>query len=140
MTDPYIMPAWWNRREFLKSSAAAAAGAYGLSASLAMAAPVPEKFDGSAFKLKAPEPNAKSGGVLRHGMPLRAPHFDIHQAGTIFILGAAACMFDNLIRHDPNDGARTIIQTWRIAGKSPRTARPTRSICVRACNSTMALN
>ena len=68
-----------------------------------MAAPVPEKFDGSAFKLKPPEPNAKSGGVLRHGMPLRAPHFDIHQAGTIFILGALACMFDNLIRRDPNE-------------------------------------
>ncbi|HJZ99945.1 MAG TPA: ABC transporter substrate-binding protein, partial [Candidatus Solibacter sp.] len=118
MTDPNIIPAWWNRREFLKNSVAAAAGAYGLSASLAIAAPVPEKFDGSAFKLKAPEPNAKSGGVLRHGMPLRAPHFDIHQAGTIFILGAAACMFDNLIRHDPNDGARTIIpdlaHSWEI--------------------------
>jgi hypothetical protein len=103
----------------LKSSAAVAAGAYGLSPSFALAAPVPEKFDGSAFKLKAPEPNAKSGGVLRHGMPLRAPHFDIHQAGTIFVLGAAACMFDNLIRRDPNDGAKTIIpdlaHSWEIA-------------------------
>jgi hypothetical protein len=49
------------------ANAAVAAGAYGLSPSFAMAAPVPEKFDGSAFKLKAPEPNAKSGGVLRHG-------------------------------------------------------------------------
>jgi ABC-type transport system substrate-binding protein len=52
-------------------------------------------------------------------MPLRAPHFDIHQAGTIFILGAAACMFDNLIRRDPNDGAKTIIpdlaHSWEIA-------------------------
>jgi len=53
---------------------AMAASTYGLSTSFAIAAPVPEKFDGSAFKLKAPEPNAKSGGVLRHGMPLRAPH------------------------------------------------------------------
>src|ERR1700720_3709709 len=101
------------------ANAAVAAGAYGLSPSFAMAAPVPEKFDGSAFKLKAPVPNAKSGGVLRHGMPLRAPHFDIHQAGTIFILGAAACMFDNLIRRDPNDGAKTIIpdlaHSWEIA-------------------------
>ena len=135
MTDPYIMPAW-NRREFLKNSMAAAAGAYGLSASLTMAAPVPEKFDGSAFKLKAPEPNAKSGGVLRHGMPLRAPHFDIHQAGTIFILGAAACMFDNLIRRDPNVAPRRLSRIWRIAGRLPRMARPTPSICARACNST----
>ena len=118
MTSPYSVPRWRSRREFLKSSVAVA-GAYGLSPSFAMAAPVPEKFDGSAFQLKAPEPDAKSGGVLRHGMPLRAPHFDIHQAGTIFILGAAACMFDNLIRHDPNDGAKTIIpdlaHSWEIA-------------------------
>ena len=34
----------------------------------------------------------QSGGVLRDGMPLRAPHFGIHQAGTILVLGAAACM------------------------------------------------
>ena len=119
MTRPYSVRPWWSRREFLKSSVAVAAGAYGLSPSFVMAAPVPEKFDGSAFKLKAPEPNAKSGGVLRHGMPLRAPHFDIHQAGTIFILGATASMFDNLIRRDPNDGAKTIIpdlaHSWEIA-------------------------
>src|SRR5271166_2799061 len=119
MTGPYSVRPWWSRREFLKGSVAVATGAYGLSPSFALAAPVPEKFDGSAFKLKAPEPNAKSGGVLRHGMPLRAPHFDIHQAGTIFILGAAACMFDNLIRRDPNDGAKTIIpdlaHSWEIA-------------------------
>ena len=123
MTGPYSVRPWWSRREFLKSSVAVAAGAYGLSPSFAMAAPVPEKFDGSGFKLKAPEPNAKSGGVLRHGMPLRAPHFDIHQAGTIFILGATACMFDNLIRRDPNNGAKTIIpdlaHSWEIAPKCP---------------------
>ena len=138
MTGPYTVCPSWSRRAFLKTSVAVATGAYGLSPSFAMAAPVPEKFDGSAFKLKAPEPNAKSGGVLRHGMPLRAPHFDIHQAGTIFVLGAMACMFDNLIRRDPNDGAKTIIpdlaHSWEIA----RMARPTRSICARACNSTTA--
>src|SRR3954452_25248617 len=119
MATPVSVRPRWNRREFLKSTMGVVAGAYGLSPSFAMAAPVPEKFDGSAFKLKAPEPNVKSGGVLRHGMPLRAPHFDIHQAGTIFILGAAACMFDNLIRRDPNDGAKTIIpdlaHSWEIA-------------------------
>src|ERR1700704_1564846 len=124
MTGPHSVHPWWSRRESLKSSVAAGAGGYGLSPSVAMAGPVPENFDGSAFKLKAPEPNAKSGGVLRHGMPLRAPHFDIHQAGTIFLLGAAACMFDHLIR--------------RVAGRLPRTSRPIRSICARACNSTTA--
>ena len=80
---------------------------------------MPDKFDGLAFKLAAPEPNVKSGGVLRMGMPLRAPHFDIHQSGTIFTLGAQACMFDNLIRHDPHDGANTIIpdlaHSWEVA-------------------------
>jgi len=70
MTRPYSVRPWWSRREFLKSSVAVAAGAYGLSPSFAMAGPVPENFDGSSFKLKAPEPHAKSGGVLRHGMPL----------------------------------------------------------------------
>src|SRR3954467_15895128 len=119
MATPVSVRPWRSRREFLKSSMGVVAGAYGLSPSFAMAAPVPERFDGSAFKLRAPEPDAKSGGVLRHGMPLRAPHFDIHQAGTIFILGAGACMFDNLIRRDPNDGAKTIIpdlaHSWEIA-------------------------
>jgi len=107
-----------NRREFVKGVAATGAAA-AFPWHLALAQGVPNEFDGSKFQLKAPEPNAKSGGVLRHGMPLRAPHFDIHQAGTIFILGAAACMYDNLIRHDPNDGARTIIpdlaHSWEIA-------------------------
>src|SRR5690242_9874241 len=119
MTIPVSIWPRSSRREFLRTSMGMIAGAHGLSPYFAIAAPVPEKFDGSAFKLKAPEPNVKSGGVLRHGMPLRAPHFDIHQAGTIFILGATACMFDNLVRHDPNDGAKTIIpdlaHSWEIA-------------------------
>jgi hypothetical protein len=55
--------------DFLKNATAVPASAYGLSPAFALAAPVPEKFDGSGLKLKAPEPNAKSGGVLRHGMP-----------------------------------------------------------------------
>jgi len=51
MTGPYTVCPSWSRREFLKTSVAVAAGADGLSPSFAMAAPVPEKFDGSAFKL-----------------------------------------------------------------------------------------
>ena len=31
MTGPHSVCPWWNRREFLKSSAAVAAGTYGLS-------------------------------------------------------------------------------------------------------------
>src|SRR5216684_8705964 len=110
---------WWTRRDILKSGAALAAGSWGLSPRWSQAAAVPAEFDGSKFKLAAPEPNPKSGGVLRVGMPNRAPHFDLHQSGTIFNLGTMACMFDNLSRHDPRDGGKTIIpdlaHSWEIA-------------------------
>jgi ABC-type transport system substrate-binding protein len=83
-----------------------------------LAEQVPDKFDGAAFKLKAPEPDAKTGGVLRMGIPNRPPHFDIHQSGTFFNLGAQACMFDNLIRRDPFDSGNIIpdlAHSWEIA-------------------------
>ena len=129
MTSPLNVP-WWTRRDFLKSSAGAVAGAYGLASGLALAAPVPDKFDGSGFKLAAPEPNPKSGGVLRMGIPNRVPHFDLHQSGTFFNLGTMACMFDNLIRHDPRDSGKTIIpdlaHSWEISKDSK-----TYSFCLR---------
>ncbi len=119
MTDRPVTRHWWTRRDFLKTGATAAAGAYGLRWGLANAADIPFEFDGSKFQLKAPEANPKSGGVLRVGMPLRAPHFDLHQSGTIFNLGSMACMFDTLIRHDPRDSGKTIIpdlaHSWEIA-------------------------
>jgi len=118
MRDPNFGRSWWTRRDFLKGSAAAVAGAYGLSPGLGMAEQVPDKFEGMAFKLKAPEPGAKSGGVLRMGIPNRPPHFDIHQSGTFFNLGAQACMFDNLIRRDPFDSGNIIpdlAHSWEIA-------------------------
>jgi ABC-type transport system substrate-binding protein len=113
---------WWSRREILKGGAAMIAGAYGLFPRFGLAVEIPDKFDGTTFKLKAPEPNAKSGGVLRVGMPNRAPHFDLHQSGTIFNLGVMGCMFDNLIRHDPRDSGKTIIpdlaHSWEISKDS----------------------
>jgi peptide/nickel transport system substrate-binding protein len=119
MTDPHTMRPWWSRREFLKSSAAVAAGAYGMRWGLGHAAEIPMEFDGSKFQLAAPEPNPKHGGVLRVGIPLRPPHFDVHQSGTIFSLGSQGCMFDNLIRRDPRNGGTTIIpdlaHSWEIA-------------------------
>src|SRR5207248_7190078 len=112
-------PPWWTRRDFLKPSAAAAAGAYGMSWGLASAADIPLEFDGSKFQLAAAEPNPKRGGVLRVGMPLRTPHFDLHQSGTFFNLGSMACMFDTLIRHDPRDSGKTIVpdlaHSWEIS-------------------------
>jgi peptide/nickel transport system substrate-binding protein len=119
MRDPRFARPWWTRRGFLKGSAAAAAGVYGLSWRLGHAAEIPNEFDGSKFQLKAPEPNAKSGGVLRYGITMRPPHFDIHQSGTINNLGSQGCMFDNLIRRDPRDSGKTIIpdlaHSWEIA-------------------------
>ena len=109
----------WSRRTFLKSSAAVATGAYGFRWGLGRAADIPYQFDGSKFQLAAPEPNPKHGGVARLGIPNRPPHFDIHQSGTFFNIGAQGCMFDNLIRRDPRDGGKTIIpdlaHSWEIA-------------------------
>jgi peptide/nickel transport system substrate-binding protein len=114
-----FMPPRWSRRAFLSGSAAAIAGGYGFAPGFGRADQVPDKFDGSAFKLSAPEPNPKSGGILRMGIPNRVPHFDLHQSGTFFNLGTMACMFDNLIRHDPRDSGKTIIpdlaHSWEIA-------------------------
>jgi ABC-type transport system substrate-binding protein len=94
-------------------------GAYGLLPRFGLAEQVPDKFDGATFKLAAPEPNAKSGGVLRVGIPNRPPHFDIHQSGTFFNLGAQGCMFDNLVRRDPRGSGKTVIpdlaHSWEIA-------------------------
>ena len=118
MTDP-LTTRRWTRRDFLQTSGAVAAGAYGMRWGLGLAADIPTEFDGSKFQLAAPGPNPKHGGVLRMGIPLRPPHFDVHQSGTIFNLGSQGCMFDNLIRRDPRNGGKTIIpdlaHSWEIA-------------------------
>ena len=88
MNDPCFGYPWWTRRQFLQGSATIVAGAYGLSSGVGLATEIPDKYDGTKFKLQAPEPNAKPGGVLRMGIPNRPPHFDIHQSGTFFNLGA----------------------------------------------------
>jgi peptide/nickel transport system substrate-binding protein len=119
MNNPQSGRPWWTRRGLLQGSAAVAASIYGLPGHLVQAAETPNEFDGSKFQLKAPEPNAKSGGVLRYGITMRPPHFDVHQSGTINNLGSQGCMFDNLVRHDPRDSGKTIIpdlaHSWEIA-------------------------
>ena len=109
----------WSRRDFLSSTAAIAGAAYAMRWGLGQAAEIPYEFDGSKFLLKAAEPNPKHGGVIRMGIPVRPPHFDLHQSGTIFNLGAMGCMFDNLVRRDPRDGGKTVIpdlaHSWQIA-------------------------
>src|SRR4029434_10485308 len=80
------------RRAFLGTAAGAAAGTYGLS--LGLAAEVPSTFDGKDFQLRAPEPNARRGGVLRYGCPDTRGHFDVHQQGaTILVSG---CLYNSL--------------------------------------------
>jgi peptide/nickel transport system substrate-binding protein len=107
-----------SRRDFV-GGAAAMGGAFAFPWHLARAEGVPNEFDGSKFQLAAPEPNPKSGGVLKYAITSRPPHFDFHQSGTINSLGSQGCMFDNLIRRDPRDSGKTIIpdlaHSWEIA-------------------------
>ena len=108
-----------NRRGFVTGgSAALGATVFGMPW-WALAQGVPNEFDGSKFQLKAPEPNPKSGGVLKYAITSRLPHFDFHQSGTINSLGSQGCMYDNLIRRDPRDSGKTIIpdlaHSWEIA-------------------------
>src|SRR5499433_817631 len=108
---------WLTRRAFLGTAAGAAVGVYGLAQGFA--AEVPNTFDGKDFKLRAPEPNAKRGGVLRYGTLSAPAHFDVHQSGTIANMGTQGAMYDNLIRRDPRDSGQTIIpdlaHSWEIA-------------------------
>ena len=134
MSKQDFLHSHWSRRSLLRAGAATTAA--GLFPWRALAA-IPDQFDGSKFQLAAPEPNPKRGGTLRYGITMRPPHFDVHQSGTINNLGAQGCMFDNLIRHDPRDGGRLSSPTSRIVGRLPRTVRPTRSTCAKACSSTM---
>jgi ABC-type transport system substrate-binding protein len=109
---------WLSRRGFLGSTAAAMAGAYGLSVGLSEAA-IPHEYDGSQFQLKAAEANPKRGGVLRYGVLSAPAHFDVHQSGTVSNMGTQGTMYDNLIRRDPRDSGQTIIpdlaHSWEIA-------------------------
>src|SRR5437667_11113309 len=89
---------WLTRRAFLGTAAGAAAGVYGLAQGLA--AEVPSTFDGKDFKLRAPEPNAKRGGVLRYGTLSAPAHFDVHQSGTIANMGTEDTMYDNPNQRD----------------------------------------
>src|SRR5438445_8859689 len=108
---------WLTRRAFLGTAAGAAAGVYGLAQGLA--AEVPSAFDGKDFKLRAPEPNTKRGGVLRYGVASAPAHFDVQQSGTVSNMCTQGCMYDNLIRRDPRDSGQTIIpdlaHSWEVS-------------------------
>ena len=108
---------WWTRRALLGTAAGMALGAYGVSRGLA--AEVPSTFDGTGFQLRAPEPNARRGGVLRYGFITTPAHFDVHQQGATIV---QLCMYDNLVRRDPRDSGQSIIpdlaHSWEVAKDS----------------------
>src|SRR5919108_6547112 len=105
------------RRGFLGLTAGATLGAYGWS--LGLAADVPSAFDGRDFKLRAPEPQARRGGVFRYGVLSAPAHFDVHQSGTAANMCTQGCMYDNLIRRDPRDSGQSIIpdlaHSWEVS-------------------------
>ena len=109
----------YTRRRLLGTALGAAAGAYGLTQGLTG---TPQVWAAPDFKLRAPEPNAKRGGVLRYGLLSAPAHFDIHQSGTVSNMGTQGAMYDNLIRRNPLDSGQTIIpdlaQSWEIAPDS----------------------
>jgi ABC-type transport system substrate-binding protein len=118
MGYPDHAPLTFTRRTFLGTTASALAGAYGLSRGLAEAA-IPSSFDGSNFKLKVPEANAKHGGIMRYGVLSAPAHFDVHQSGTVSNMGTQGCMYDTLLRRNPLDSGQTIIpdlaHSWEIS-------------------------
>jgi peptide/nickel transport system substrate-binding protein len=119
MVSRHSACAGWSRRDVILGSAAALIGAYGLGPRYGLAADIPLEYDGSKFQMAAPEPNPKSGGVMRYGVLNRPPHFDVHQSGTVGNIGTQGCMFDNLIRREPRDSGKTIVpdlaHSWEIA-------------------------
>ena len=108
---------WLTRRAFMGATASATLGAYGVLGGLT--AELPNMFDGRSFKLRAPEPNARRGGVLRYGVLSAPAHYDVHQSGTVSNIGTQGAMFDNLIRRNPLDSGQTIIpdlaHSWEIS-------------------------
>jgi peptide/nickel transport system substrate-binding protein len=115
--DRFASP-WLTRRAFLETAIGAVA-AYGVSRSLTDHAGLATTWAASDFKLRAPGPSPKYGGVLRYGIPSTPAHFDVHQSGTVNNLGTQGCMYDNLTRRDPRDSGRTIIpdlaHSWEIS-------------------------
>ena len=116
MSSQEFLPTALTRRAFLGTGAAA--GLYCLSPGRADAA-IPHVFDGSQFKLQAPEPNVKHGGVLKYGVLSAPAHFDVHQSGTCSNMCTQGAMYDNLVRRNPLDSGKTIIpdlaHSWEIA-------------------------
>ena len=105
------------RRALLGTALRTTVGVYGLS--LGLVGEVPRICAAQDGPLRAPEPNAKRGGILRYGLHHAPAHFDIHQSGTVSNMGVQGCMYDNLIRRNPLDSGQTVLpdlaHSWEIA-------------------------
>ena len=117
MHEHYVPPEGVTRRDFLATVAGAAVGASGLT--LGVPEETPQAWAAPDFTLRAAEPHAKRGGVLRYGVLSAPAHFDVHQSGTGSNIGTQGAMYDNLIRRNPLDSGQTIIpdlaHSWEIA-------------------------
>ena len=101
-------------------------GPQGLSGAAGAAAPTPTPVPPTPTPvammdkglLKAPEPNAKYGGILRWGGIANSTLYDLHQSGSIANLGPQGPMYDLLVQLNP-DGWREVIpdlgQSWKIS-------------------------
>ena len=117
MHEQYAKPQGLTRRGFLGTVAGAAVGGYGLT--LGGLGELSRVWAAPDFKLRAAEPHARRGGVLRYGILSAPAHFDVHQSGTVSNIGTQGAMYDNLIRRNPLDSGQTIIpdlaHSWEIA-------------------------
>lgn len=59
--------------------------------------------------LKAPEPDAKYGGILQWAGLSDSPHFDMHQCNTAACAEPQGPFFDNLVRYSPFDGGKELL-------------------------------
>jgi len=83
METSHSQAPWLTRRAFLGTAVGIAASTYALPLIPPGSPAVPAAWAATDFKLRAPEPNPKYGGVLRYGITSTPPHFDIHQSGTV---------------------------------------------------------
>ena len=111
--------AWWSRRGFLKARRRRGGGAYGLSSRRGACRHPRSSSTARNSSSRRRSPTQTRRRAALSASPMRPPHFDVHQSGTINNLGAQGCMFDNLIRRDPRDSGKTIIpdlaHSWEIA-------------------------
>jgi len=59
--------------------------------------------------LKAPEADAKHGGILQWAGLSDSPHFDMHQCNTSACAQPQGPFYDNLVRYSPFDGGKELL-------------------------------